>query len=170
MITDSSSKTIQSKNESKEDEKLQDRGNQIQEKKHLDANENVIIKEDYLMRQSVYLKKLKKRYAVLHEENLLCFKDDDKTSTPIETILMSSVAKAQLSQKDIARFELLLNTNKDKVIVFAAESMIEAEKWVNTINDIIVPEKEPVALENQVDDQKIQRGILNYVLHPTLTI
>ena len=94
--------------------------------------------EGYLQRQSLYLKKLRKRFIILRENHLFCY-DNHKKTRITELINLAPYRKAQASQKEVSQIDLLPQNNRDSTLVFAAKSMEEAEEWINAINQSINP-------------------------------
>ena len=95
--------------------------------------------EGHLQQQSLYLKQFRKRYVILKENHLFCYKDN--TRDEIKELIDLSVFKMSLlklsSGDKKPRFHLIPDNDIDKTRVFAASSVTKAMNWVKFINDCI---------------------------------
>lgn len=123
-----------------------------------DIDQDDIRREGYLMKQSIHLKAWRKRYIILREHHLFCYKDDSK-SLITEFLNLSSFKKAQLSQKEINRFELIPKNTKDKTRTFSAASISETEEWLNAINQSISAKSEICTHINLEEKAEAHEGI-----------
>eukprot|EP01084_Bolivina_argentea_P292986 503847_1 len=106
------------------------------EAQHDEKKQNVthdITKEGYLMKQSLHLKKFRKRFIILRENHLFCY-DNHKKTKITEFIKLCLFKEVKASETEMSRFEMIPKNKKDKIRVFEAESMEECEDWINTIN------------------------------------
>ena len=95
-----------------------------------------VTKEGYLMKQSLYMKQFRKRFIILRENHLFCYANHKKTKNT-EVINLGSFEKAEITENEVAEFELLPKDKQGKTRIFLAESINDADEWVSTINDSI---------------------------------
>ena len=132
------------------------------------ADDEVVIsievkKEGYLDKQSLYLKKFRKRFIVLRENHLFCYENDKKTKIT-EFIKLSLFEMAKLSEKGLAEFELKPKNKKGKIIVFAAESRDKAEEWVNHLNCSIKAVNMTRSMDNKQSEKHKEEGIVHKIV------
>ena len=120
---------------------------------------NEVRKEGYLDKKSLYLKKIRKRFIILRENHLFCYENDKKTKIT-EFIKLSLFEWAQLSEEELAEFELKPKNKKEKTIVFAAESRNKAEEWVNHLNCSMNADDVTRSIEKNQSQKDEEQGIM----------
>ena len=119
------------------------------------CSNNELTKEGYLEKQSLYLKKFRKRFIILRQNHLFCY-DNHKKTQITEFIKLSVFHRAQLSNKELNQFVLIPKDEKEKTRVFAAQSMNEAHDWVEYLNCSMNPDdtQESNNNDHNHDDKK----------------
>ena len=127
------------------------------EKKQDDKVVNQVTKEGYLEKQSLYLKKFRKRFIILRENHLFCYENHKKTKIT-QFIKLASYKRAQLSNKELTQFELIPINKKETKIVFNAQSMNEAEEWVDYLNCSMAAEHMTQSTDQHAGKNKKGKG------------
>ena len=99
-------------------------------------NQTEMRKEGQLQIQSMYLKQFRKRFVILKENHLFCYKDDTKQEVA-ELIDLSTFKTAVSSSKQASNFEVLPINDKDRGKIFAAKDESAAIEWIKIINQCI---------------------------------
>eukprot|EP01084_Bolivina_argentea_P150534 262882_1 len=92
-----------------------------------------ISKDGYLQRKSLIIGKFRKRFICLNDNHLYCYKNHKQIDLT-ENIDLTLYKQAVLSETMLAQFELIPVSDKHKMRVFIAESIDDAQEWVNKIN------------------------------------
>ena len=129
------------------------------EKENDTEKEKQITHEGYLEKQSMHLKKFRKRFIILKGKYLFCY-DNHKRTRITELIRLSHFKKAQLSQKKVSQFVLVPISDENEIRVFAAASMDDCDEWISAINQSIIP----LPQEAEAIEQK-QEAEGKYLLH-----
>ena len=130
------------------------------EKKQVDDEvNNEIRKEGYLDKQSLYLKKFRKRFIILRENHLFCY-DNHKKTKITEFIKLSSFERAELSEKELNRFELKPKNTKEAIQIFAAESLEEAADWIYHLNCSMNGDNMTKSIDKKQSETDKEQGIM----------
>ena len=111
-----------------------------------DKSNGSVVKEDYLMKQSSFLKKSRKRYIVLTKGQLLSFKQNvnyvqwlkqsKKKIQPTEIFDLKEFTKVSASKGAKAKEFQFEIESKNSVRVFIAKSYYEMEDWIAKIQNV----------------------------------
>ena len=132
-----------------------------QQKQEKDAV-NEVTNEGYLNKQSLYLKKFKNRYVILRENHLFCY-DNHKKTKIIEFIKLASFETVKLSNTELNQFELIPKNEKEKIIVFEAKSLDEAQEWISYLHCSMNGEDMTQNINDEHTDTSKEMGMLYLV-------
>ena len=123
--------TTESKTESKTENAIDIECSDDEKQPNKDTKE--IRKEGFLEKKSKLIGKFRKRFISLNNNHLRCYKSEQKSELT-ENIDLRLYKMAQLSNTEIAQFELIPMSKSDKIRVFSADSVSETQKWIKYIN------------------------------------
>ena len=130
-----------------------------EKKQAADEVNNEVIKEGYLKKQSSYLKKFRRRFIILRENHLFCYENDKKAKIT-EFIKLSLFERAILSEKELNQFKLKPKNTKKTSHIFAADSLEEAEEWINYLNCSMNVDNMTKSIENKQSAKNKEQGIM----------
>ena len=125
----------------KDDQQEEEKKDVTDANEDMDDDEDDVTKEGYLMKQSLHIKKFRKRFIILRDNHLFCYTNHKKINIT-EVINLELFEKAEITENEIAEFKLLPKIKKNKKRKFSAESMDDADAWINAINYSIDPAKQ----------------------------
>eukprot|EP01084_Bolivina_argentea_P150532 262878_1 len=102
-----------------------------------------ISKEGFLEKKSLLIGKFRKRFICLNNNHLYSYKTETGKDLT-ENIDLKWYKKAVLTENDLSKFELIPQSNTDKIRVFAADSFNNAKEWVNDINSFYKGVADPI--------------------------
>ena len=115
---------------------------EVDDIKQSDDKQTEVLMEGYLQKQSLHIKQFRKRFIVLKNNHLYCYKTHEKLEMT-ECIDLSSYKQAIVSEKEGSQFELVPKSKrKNAARIFSADSMDDTEEWMGKINQSINPSEE----------------------------
>eukprot|EP01084_Bolivina_argentea_P020494 38111_1 len=112
--------------------------------------------EGYLQKESLHLKQFRKRFIVLKDNYLYCYKTHKNDTNATEIIDLVSYKHAILSQKNVGQFLLIPASKKSSKRAFSADSLDEAQQWMNVINQSIKYTINPYSVVTDSKQESIQ--------------